>query len=79
MKAIVSVSYKDGVLDPEAAAIAKSLNGLGYDQVRAVKRVRRFELELEAQNAEEARGAVTKMCDDLLANPVIETYSVELA
>ena len=78
MKAIVSITFREGVLDPEAAAIARSLQGLGFDAVRNVRRVRRIELDLATADAGEAERMARAMCDALLANPVIETYRFEL-
>lgn len=79
MKAIVSIEFKPGVLDPEASAIAKSLQGLGFDGVKAVRRVRQLELDLDADNTDAVTAEVRRMCEQLLANPVIETYTIEIA
>ena len=78
MQARVSISFKDGVLDPEAAAIEGALRGLGFDGVRSVRRVRVIELDLDTNEPETARASVTRMCERLLANPVIEDASVEI-
>lgn len=78
MKAIVSIEFKSGVLDPEATAIGRSLNALGFDQVLSVRRVRQLELSLNAQSEAEAREAAVSMCNQLLANPVIETYTIDI-
>jgi len=78
MKAIVSIEFKPGVLDPEAAAIAKSLQGLGFDSVKSVRRVRQLELDLEADSNQTATDEVRRMCEQLLANPVIETFAIEI-
>lgn len=78
MIAIVSIEYKSGVLDPEAAAISKSLGALGFDSVNAVRRVRQIELNMDAASEAEARTTATQMCEQLLANPVIETYSIDI-
>jgi phosphoribosylformylglycinamidine synthase len=76
MRATVHVTFRPGVLDPEAQAIHKALDALGFAGVRAVRRTRVIELDLGGADASEAR--VRAMCDTLLANPVIESYRVEL-
>ncbi|MEZ5845129.1 MAG: phosphoribosylformylglycinamidine synthase subunit PurS [Geminicoccaceae bacterium] len=78
MKAIVSISLRGGVLDPEARAIAGSLESLGFDNVRDVRRVRRIELDLDVADRDTAEKQVRAMCDRLLANPVIEAYEIEI-
>ena len=78
MKATISIEFKPGVLDPEASAIAKSLQALGFDEVQSVRRVKQIEVELASANEHDARQAASRMCEQLLANPVIETYSIEL-
>ena len=78
MKAIVSISLRGGVLDPEARAIAGSLESLGFDNVRDVRRVRRIELDLDVAARDTAEKQVRAMCDRLLANPVIEAYEIEI-
>ncbi|MCB1883073.1 MAG: phosphoribosylformylglycinamidine synthase subunit PurS [Geminicoccaceae bacterium] len=78
MQARVSIRFKDGVLDPEAAAIEGALRGLGFDGVRGVRRVRVIELDLDTNEPEAAWASVERMCERLLANPVIEDASVEI-
>ncbi|MCB1969988.1 MAG: phosphoribosylformylglycinamidine synthase subunit PurS [Geminicoccaceae bacterium] len=78
MKAIVSISLRSGVLDPEANAIAGALGRLGFDKVRSVRRVRQIELDLEISDRTVAEAEVKSMCDRLLANPVIEAYRIEM-
>ncbi|HFD17148.1 MAG TPA: phosphoribosylformylglycinamidine synthase, purS protein [Rhodospirillales bacterium] len=79
MKARVAIRYRPGVLDPEARAIEKALANLGFTGVRGVARTRIIELELEAADREAAEAEVRRMSEELLANPVIETYSVTIA
>lgn len=79
MKARVEVMLKTGVLDPQGAAIAQSLATLGFDGVEAVRQGKLFEIELEAADPETAKAEVERMCEQLLANTVIERYSVEIA
>ncbi|HEV2108483.1 MAG TPA: phosphoribosylformylglycinamidine synthase subunit PurS [Thermomicrobiales bacterium] len=74
----VLILPKDGVNDPQGEAILGGLDSLGYanvDDVRAGKLIR---MRLRAATAEEAHREATSMCDRLLANPVIETYLVEV-
>lgn len=78
MRARVEVALRPGVLDPEAQAIGKALAGLGFGGVRGVRRTKVIELELEAGDRAAAEAEVRAMCDRLLANPVIETYRVEV-
>lgn len=77
MKATVAITFKPGVLDPEAQAIHKALSGLGFAGVKAVSRTRVIELALEGADASEPR--IRLMCDKLLANPVIEAYRILIA
>ena len=78
MRARVEVSFRDGVLDPEAQAIGKALGQLGFAGVRGVRKTRVIELELEAADRAAAEAEVRAMCERLLANPVIETYLVSV-
>lgn len=79
MKARVHVYLKPGVLDPQGQAVAGSLNHLGFDEVTAVRQGKLIEIDLNTADAEEAQKRVAQMCDKLLANPVIETYDIELS
>ena len=75
MKARVHVMLKDGVLDPQGEAIRHALGSMGFDGVHGVRQGKVIELDL-AEGATEAD--VRKMCEDLLANTVIERYEVQL-
>ena len=78
MKATVSVRPKPGILDPQGEAVSGSLRHLGFDVTEA--RIGRLvEIELAAADAEAARAEVERMCEQLLANPLIESYEIELA
>lgn len=79
MKAIVRVMPKLGVLDPQGLAIARALDHLGFRGVGAVRTGKQIELELAETDAEAARRTATAMAEALLANPIIESYSVEIA
>ena len=77
MRATVLVRPKPGILDPQGEAVESSLRQLGFPVVEA--RVGRLvDLEVEAGDAEEARAKLAEMCERLLANPLIESYEIEL-
>jgi phosphoribosylformylglycinamidine synthase len=77
MKATVLVRPKEGILDPQGQAVQDSLRKLGFAVGRA--RVGRLvELEVEAATEDEARTELDRMCRQLLANPLIESYEIEL-
>lgn len=78
MKARVHITLKNGVLDPQGKAIHNSLEGLGFDGVDGVRQGKFIELELADGDAEAARTRVAEMCEKLLANIVIENYTVEI-
>lgn len=76
MKARVHVMLKNGVLDPQGEAVRHALGALGFEGVTGVRQGKVIELDL-ADGTSEAD--VTAMCEKLLANTVIESYSVEVA
>ena len=76
MKARVHVMLKNGVLDPQGEAVRHALGALGFDGVNGVRQGKVIELDL-AEGTTEAD--VKAMCEKLLANTVIESYSVEMA
>ena len=78
MKARVTIMLKDGVLDPQGEAIRHALDGLGHRGVSGVRQGKLIELDLDATDADAARTEVARMCEGLLANTVIEKYSVEI-
>lgn len=78
MKARVHITLKKGVLDPQGKAIAGALHGLGFDEVADARQGKFIELDLKDTDAETARARVEAMCQKLLANTVIENYSVEI-
>jgi phosphoribosylformylglycinamidine synthase len=77
VKAIVHVLLKPDVLDPQGKAIQRASAALGYDAVRAVRQGKVFEVELDAADETRARALVAELCQKLLANPVIEDFSIE--
>jgi len=79
MKAKIHVTLKNGVLDPQGKAIESALEHLGFSDVGAVRVGKYIEVELKEENAETARTRVEEMCEKLLANTVIEKYSVAVA
>ena len=77
MRATVLVRPKDGILDPQGQAVESSLRQLGFPVGEArVGRV--VDLELDATDADQARAEVERMCEQLLANPLIERFEIEL-
>lgn len=78
MKARVTVTLKQGVLDPQGAAIAQALGTLGFSGVQGARQGKVIELDLAETDAGAARDQVAQMCEKLLANTVIETYAVEI-
>lgn len=78
MKAIIHVGLKPGVLDPQGRAIAHSLVDLGFDEVQSARQGKVIELDLKDGNKADAEARVTKMCEKLLANTVIESYEIEI-
>jgi phosphoribosylformylglycinamidine synthase subunit PurS len=78
MKACIKITLKHGVLDPQGKAIEHALKSLGFDNVDGVRQGKYIEVELAEQDEAAARQQVDKICKDLLANTVIETYSYEI-
>ena len=78
IKARVTVTLKNGVLDPQGKAIKRGLGSLGFEGVEAVRQGKVFDLELETEDKEAAREKISQMCEQLLANVVVEDYSVEI-
>lgn len=77
MKAIVNVGLKQGVLDDQGKAIHHALGTLGFkDLVQDVRVGKQIILELNSDNVDSAKAEVTKMCEELLANTVIEDYDI---
>ena len=77
-KARVYVTLKKSVFDPQGKTIHDALKGLGYAQVTDVRQGKFFELELHAEDRHTAEVRVAEMAAKLLANPVIESYRVEV-
>ncbi|MCT2540246.1 phosphoribosylformylglycinamidine synthase subunit PurS [Sedimentimonas flavescens] len=79
MKARVHVMLKDGVLDPQGEAVRHALGHLGFSGVEAVRQGKVIELDLAATDKAAAEVEVKAMCEKLLANTVIEKYTIEIA
>lgn len=78
MRARVMVRLRQGVLDPKGDAIKSALHTLGFDEVTRVRIGKLIELEVDAADETVAKDRLQKMADELLANPIMETFSVEL-
>jgi len=78
VKARVHITLKSGVLDPQGKAIAHALGSLGFNGVDDVRQGKFIEIRLTEQDRGKAEAAVKQMCEKLLANTVIENYTVEL-
>ena len=78
MKARVTVMLKEGVLDPQGAAIKHSLNSLDYDKVKSVRQGKIIDIALDETSEIEANKSIQEMCEKLLANTVIESYEIEI-
>ena len=78
MKAIVNISLKAGVLDSQGKAVHHALDSLHFKGVNDVRVGKQIILKLDTENKETAMADVTKMCEELLANTVIEDYEIEL-
>jgi len=78
MKAIVNIFLKEGVLDPQGKAIHHALDALNFQAVNDVRMGKQIILQLSSSNKEEALKEVEKMAEEILANTVIEDYTIEL-
>jgi len=79
MRARVFVTLKPSVFDPQGKTITDALQSLGYTGVNDVRQGKYFEMELKTASADEARALAAEVADKLLANPVIESYRVEVS
>lgn len=78
MKARIHISLKNGVLDPQGKAIETALHGLGFETAQNVRQGKMIELDVEAANEAEAKTIAEQMCQKLLANPVMEKYTIDV-
>ena len=77
MKIRISIVLKKTVLDPQGQAIAMSLKKQGFSQVNSVRQGKIIDIDLTEKSFESSKEAIKKMCEDLLTNPQIETYSIQ--
>ena len=78
MRARVFVTLKPSVFDPQGTTVAEALHTLGYSTIKDVRQGKYFELDIDAGTAEEAYRLASEAADKLLANPVIESYRIEV-
>jgi len=79
MKAEVFVTLKRGVLDPQGKAIHHAVETVGYDGIAGVRQGKYFEIELaDSLSSDDARAALDRLAREILSNPVIEDYRVEM-
>ena len=78
MRARVYVTLKSSVFDPQGTTVAEALHTLGYQMVSGVRQGKYFELEIDAATEDETRKIASEVSDKLLANPVIESYRIEV-
>jgi phosphoribosylformylglycinamidine synthase len=78
MRARVFVTLKPSVFDPQGRTVAAALHSLGYHSVTDVRQGKYFELDIDTSDVAEARRIASEVSDTLLANPVIESYRIEV-
>jgi phosphoribosylformylglycinamidine synthase len=76
VKALIHVTLKQDVLDPQGKAIRNACVSLGYDAVENVRQGKLFEVELQVDDEARARKLLEELCEKLIANPVIEDYEI---
>ena len=74
----ITVSLKEGVSDPEGVNTLKVLHLLGFDQVKQVKTVRTFDLQMDGENKKTVEQHADQMCQKLLTNPIIHSYTIHV-
>jgi len=78
MKAIINIALKSGVLDPQGKAVHHALTSLKFYGVEDVRIGKQIVLQLKGNDTKKAKEEVVRMCEELLANTVIEEYSIEI-
>lgn len=78
MKGRAFIFFKDGVFDPQGNTVAQSLRQTGFKRVTDVRIGKVIDITLEANSKDEAKAELNRMCEKLLANPVIESYKCEV-
>ena len=79
MKARIVVTLKTGVLDPQGKAIEAALKSFGIEEISGVRQGKVFDLEVASENREQAEAVLKSACEKLIANTVVENYTVEIA
>ena len=79
MKVTVNIQLKEGVLDPQGKAVHHALSALSFNEVSDVRIGKQIILNVNEENEDKAKERVTAMCEDLLANTVIENYTIEIS
>lgn len=79
MKVIVNIQLKEGVLDPQGKAVHHALSALSFNEVDDVRVGKQIVLQVNEEDKDKVIARVTDMCEELLANTVIENYEIELA
>ena len=78
MKARITVTLKNGVLDPQGKAIEGALGALGFDGIGSVRQGKVIDIELDGSDKDSAQAKLADMCEKLLANTVIENYHIDI-
>ena len=78
MRARIHITLKEGVLDPQGKAIANALSSMDFQGIKGVRQGKFIELNLEEVDPKIAQSNVRSMCEQLLANTVIEDYAIEI-
>lgn len=78
MKALVTVSLKKGILDPQGKAVEQSLGSLGFGSVKGVRIGKFIEIEMEKLEQDKAKEMADEMCKKLLSNPVTEDFDIRI-
>lgn len=76
MRAVVNISLKDGVLDPAGKAVHHALNSLEFSNVKDVRIGKQIVIDLDENDEKKVKDSLVKMCEELLANTVIEDYKI---
>ncbi|MCD8213159.1 MAG: phosphoribosylformylglycinamidine synthase subunit PurS [Campylobacter sp.] len=78
MKAVVNIALRNGVLDPAGKAVEHALNSLGFNSASNVRIGKQIVLDIDVKDKNEAKAQLKTMCEELLANTVIEDYEIVL-
>ena len=76
MRVTVNITRRAEIADPQGSTVARALHDLGHTEVRSVRIDRTIHLEVDGTDADAVKGRVEAMCEQLLANPVLEDYEV---